>query len=116
MIALATEVVIAIVTMEEAVGDLVVESALSVVSQDILLGNVQVKGLEGVVGMVAGMTGMAVVVVVVAVLGLIGMEIDMVDATGKVVAVGEVIVIVVTGLDHMTVGVMEVTNMDEMAA
>lgn len=52
-----------VIVIMEVVVDLVVESALSMVSQDILLGKVQGKGLEGA-GMVAEMIAMVGVVVV----------------------------------------------------
>lgn len=111
-------IVIAAVIMEVVV-DLVVETASSVGSQVILLGNVPVEGTEEVAGMVVGMIGMAVVAAVAVVEGvmvLIGMEIDLGDVVGILVVVGEVTDIVVTVLDHMTAGVQEVSDLDEMTA
>lgn len=72
--------------------DLVVESALSVASQDTLPENAQVKEVE-VVGMAAEMIGMAAEVVVVdqvAIMDLIEMEIVLeAAAAGMVVDMGE---------------------------
>ncbi|KAL7235879.1 hypothetical protein ACSBR1_019209 [Camellia fascicularis] len=45
-----------------------------------------------------------------------GMEIDLGDVVGILVVVGEVTDIVVTVLDHMTAGVQEVSDLDEMTA
>lgn len=90
--------VVIIVNMEVGV-DLVVESALSVASQDTLPENAQVKEVE-VVGMAAEMIGMAaaevVVVDQVAIMDLIEMEIVLeAAAAGMVVDMGENDIIVI---------------------
>lgn len=89
--------VVIIVNMEVGV-DLVVESALSVASQDTLPENAQVKEVE-VVGMAAEMIGMAAEVVVVdqvAIMDLIEMEIVLeAAAAGMVVDMGENDIIVI---------------------
>ena len=109
-------IVIVIDTVVLEVGmDQMVESALSVASQDILLGNVQVKE-EEVVSMAAEMTGMVEAVVEVAMV-LIEMEIDLVGAIGMLGVVVEVLVvidIIVTGLDLMSVGVQEAFVLDRV--
>jgi len=100
------------VTME-AVVDLVEESALSVASQVILLGNVLVKVAEET-DMEAGMIGMAAAVEVEEdVMVLIGMVTVQGDVA-EILVVGEGIDIVVTVLAHMTAGVQEVSDLDEM--
>jgi hypothetical protein len=99
--------------------DLMVESALSVGSLDILLGSVQVKGQEGAAGMVAGMIGLVVAVVVgLAVMVLIETEIDLVGATGTLVVVEvlELIGIIVTVLDLMNAVQPEVFVPDRVTA
>lgn len=90
--------VVIIVNMEVGV-DLVVESALSVASQDTLPENAQVKEVV-VVGMAAEMIGMAaaevVVVDQVAIMDLIEMEIVLeAAAAGMVVDMGENDIIVI---------------------
>jgi len=113
-IAPVTAIVVVTVTMV-VVGDLVVAvNALSVESQDILLGNVLMKVAEGVVGMVAEMIGtVAAGVVAEVVMVLIEMEIDLGGVAGILVAMVEAIVTVVTVLDRMTVGVLEVSDLAE---
>lgn len=85
-------ITVAVIVNMEVDVDLVVESALSVASQDTLPENAQVKEVE-VVGMAAEMIGMAaaeVVVDQVAIMDLIEMEIVLeAAAAGMVVDMGE---------------------------
>lgn len=121
--AVTVEAVIVTVAVIMEVGvDLVVEeSASSVASQDILRGSVLVKVQEGAAGMVVGMIStVEAEEVVVAAMVLIEMETDTVGAAGilvqVVVQVLEVIVSVVTALDHMSVGGQEVSVLDRTIA
>lgn len=107
---IGTVVVIEIVVIMGVVVDLVVETALGVVNQDTLLGNVLMMVVEAA-DMVVEMTDMEAVVEVEEVVGVMdlkGMETGLVAVTEMVVVMGEVTDIIVIDLGHMTVGVVEV--------